>query len=134
MPTPLPPPVAELERRLGLPEGTLDAASGDLPRATAALEDATDLALSLVGEHVASAWQSDAPRVVRVVVLKAARREFENPRGLSTESIADRSVGITQTSGVYLTPSEQALIAAVANGRQAYRVGSLRTPSPFADE
>jgi hypothetical protein len=125
----LPPAVADLEARLGVPEGTL--ADEDLARAEAAIEDATVLVLAEVSETRATAWRADAPAVVRLVILKAARREFENPRGLSTESIGPRSVGMTDTSGVFLTAREVAQIRRASSGRGGGFVGTVRTPSAY---
>jgi hypothetical protein len=125
----LPPTVAELEARLGVPAGTLD--SEDLARAKAAIEDATTLALAEVGAARGEAWRVEAPAVVQLVILKAARREFENPRGLSTESIGPRSVGMTDTSGVFLTAREVAQIRRAASGRGGGFVGTVRTPSAY---
>ena len=131
MSLPLPPPVSALEARLGLPAGTL--LDEDKARAEAALEDATTLALAEVSETKAAAWELDAPKVVRLVILKAARREFENPRGLETESLGEHTVGIAETSGVYLTGREIAQIKRAATGRSGGFVGSVRTPSAFGD-
>lgn len=131
MPQPLPPPVADLEVRLGLPAGTL--ADEDLARAEAALEDASALALAEAPATVASAWANAAPAVVALVVLKAARREFDNPRGLASESVADHSVGIAETSGVYLTGREVAQVRRAARGRSGGFVGSVRTPTAYSD-
>lgn len=128
----LPPPVAGLEVRLGLPEGTL--ADEDLARAEAALEDASALALAEAPAAVAATWTSNAPAVVVLVVLKAARREFDNPRGLASESVADHSVGIAETSGVYLTAREIAQVRRAARGRSGGFVGSVRTPTAYSDD
>lgn len=131
MPTPLPPPVSSLEARLGLPAGTL--ADEELTRAEAALDDAATLALAEVSATKATAWATDAPKVVSLVVLKAARREFENPRGMETESLGEHSVGLTDTSGVYLTAREIAQIKRAATGRSGGFVGTVRTPSAYYD-
>ncbi|QHB36590.1 head-to-tail adaptor [Arthrobacter phage Adolin] len=127
---PLPPAVSALEARLGLPAGTL--ADEDLARAEAALDDAATLALAEVSTAKATAWAADCPKVVYLVVLKAARREFENPRGLESESLGEHQVGLTDTSGVYLTAREVAQIKRAASGRTAGGfVGSIRTPSAY---
>lgn len=129
MATPLPPPLSYLETRLGLAAGTLTGT--EAARATAALEDASALALAEAPQNVADTWALSAPAVVVLVVLKAARREVENPRGLETETVGDRSVGLTQTSGVYLTASEVAQVRRAARGGGRRRVGTLRTPSAY---
>lgn len=127
-PIPLPPAVGELEKRLGVPAG--DLVDEDLERATAALEDATDLALALVPDATADAWRASAPRIVRLVVLKAARREYDNPRGLASESLGEHSVGIAETSGVYLTARETALVLGAHRSARP-RVGSIAIVSAF---
>lgn len=132
MANPLPPAVGLLETRLGLPLGTLD--GEDLERATAALDDAATLALAEVSDTKAAAWTLDAPKVVRLVVLKAARREYENPRGLEQESLGEHSVGLTDTSGVYLTAREIAQIRRAASGRRGGFVGSVRILSAYDEE
>lgn len=129
MGSPLPPPVSELEKRLGLPTASLD--GEDLGRAEAALSDATTLALAEVSDNRGTAWALNAPNVVVLVVLKAARREFENPRGLSQESLGDHSVALSDSSGVYLTGRELAQIHRAASGRSGGFVGTIRTPSAF---
>lgn len=129
MPTPLPPPVSALARRLGIPESELD--DVDTARAEDALTDATTLALAEVSDTKAAVWAADAPKVVALVILKAARREFENPRGMATESLGEHSVGLTDTSGAYLTAREVAQIRRAATGRSGGFVGSVRTPAAF---
>lgn len=133
MANPLPPAVAALEARLGLPSGTLT--DEDKARAEAALDDAATLALAEVSAATADAWTLDAPKVVVLVVLKAARREYENPRGLSSEGLGEHSVGLTDTSGVYLTDREVAQIRRAATGRSGgYGVGTIRVVSAFGDK
>lgn len=129
--TTLPPPVSALEVRLGLAAGTL--ADEDLARASAALEDATALALAEVSEAKATAWAASAPSVVALVVIKAARREFDNPRGVQQETQGDHSVGLTDTSGVYLTGREVSLIQRAASGRRSGAY-SVRTPSAYGSD
>lgn len=131
MSLPLPPPVSSLESRLGLDPGTLEGA--ELSRARDALDDATTLALAEVSDAKAADWTVSAPKVVALVILKAARREFENPRGLETESLGEHTVGIAETSGVYLTAREIAQIRRAATGRSSGFVGSIRTPSAYGD-
>jgi hypothetical protein len=128
---PLPPPVSALEARLGLPSGTLD--GPDLARAQAALDDAAVLVLAEVPANTATAWATDAPAVAVLVALKAARREFENPRGLSSEGLGEHSVGLTDTSGVYLTAREVAQVRRAAGVARKGFVGTVRTPSAFDD-
>jgi hypothetical protein len=129
VPLPIEPPLSELEERLGLDPGSLEGA--DKRRAEKALEDAAVLALAEASATKAATWETDCPKVVRLVVLKAARREYENPRGLDSESLGEHSIGITETSGVYLTAREVAQIRRASSGRSGGFVGSIRTPSAY---
>lgn len=129
MPSPLPPPVSLLERRLGLAVGSLT--GEDKARAEDALDDAATLALAEVSETKQALWTVDAPKVVTLVVLKAARREFENPRGLNQESLGEHSVSLTDSSGVYLTAREIAQIKRAASGKSGGFTGSLRIRSAY---
>lgn len=132
MTSPLPPLVSALEARLGLPAGAL--ADEELARAESALDDAATLALAEAPSLLGEAWALDAPKVVSLVVLKAARREFENPRGMNQESLGEHSVGLTDTSGVYLTVREVAQIRRAVTGRPGGFTGSVRTPSAYAND
>jgi hypothetical protein len=98
-----------------------------------ALRDATTLALAEVSAAKAALWVADPPAVVSLIILKAARREFENPRGMDQESLGEHSVNLTDTSGVYLTGREIAQIKRAATGRSSGFVGSIRTPSAYYD-
>ncbi|WP_424936675.1 MULTISPECIES: hypothetical protein [Bacteria] len=103
----------------------------DSIRLASALEDAIALVLGEVADTVADRWRQETPSVVRVVILKAARREFENPRGLHQETFGEHMVGLSETSGAYLTPRELAQILKAATGRRGGFVGSARTPSAY---
>lgn len=130
MPNTLPPALSALEVRLGLLEGTLD--GEDKLRADAALEDATTLALAEVPSKAAT-WEANAPKVVSLIILKAARREFENPRGVQQETQGDHSVGLSETSGVYLTAREVGQLRRAATGRVGGFVGTVSIPSAYGD-
>ncbi|WDS52033.1 head-to-tail adaptor [Microbacterium phage Caron] len=130
MPTTLPPSVEELTRRIGL-EKVDTSEEGVIERLTDALEDATTLALAEVSDKLAERWRVNAPAVVRLVILKAARREFENPRGISQETLGEHTVGLSETSGVYLTAREVAQIERAVSGRKGAYVGSIRTPTAY---
>ena len=130
MPQLLPPPLSSLEARLGLALGTLQ--GEDAIRAEAALDDAATLILAEVSASTAATWSADAPAVVVLVALKAARREFENPQGYNTESLGNHTVGLSETSGVYLTGREIAQVRRAANGRRGAYVGTVRTPSAYS--
>lgn len=129
MPNSLPPPVSALERRLRVEEGSLD--GEDLAAAEDALADATALVLAEVSATRATAWKTDVPDVVRLVVLKAARREFENPQGIAQETLGDHTIGNSETSGVYLTAREIAQVRRAATGRSGGFLGTIRTPSAY---
>ena len=131
MPNPLPPPLAALESRLGLPVGSLQ--DEEKKRAEDALDDAATLVLAEVSERIAEKWEADAPKVVALVALKAARREFENPRGVNQETLGEHTVGLSESSGVYLTAREVAQVRRAASGRSGGFVGSVRTPSAYGD-
>lgn len=123
----LPPALSELEIRLGFEPGTLEGA--DKARAQSALNDATALALEEAAESTAERWRANAPAVVELVILKAARREYENPRGIRQETYGEHTVGgITESSGVYLTAHEVTQIIRAATrrrkGARSLRIGS----------
>lgn len=121
----LPPPLAELETRLGIELDAVDAA-----RATAALADATTLALAEVPTATATTWAAGgAPKVAELVILTAARRGFENPRGINQETLGAHTVGLSDSTGVYLTTRELATIQR-AGGRR--RVATVPTPSALS--
>ena len=128
MPNPLPPSLDALETRLGLAPGDLE--GPDKTRAEQALEDAVTLVLAEVSETLATKWQAEAPDVVRLVVLTAAKRGYENPRGIQQETLGEHTVGLSETSGVYLSVREAAQIARAATKRRGY-AGSIRTPSAY---
>lgn len=105
--------LAELEARLGIAPGGL--AEPDKSRAQAALADAS----SLVREESRRNWMDTstppvavAPDALVRIVLAAAKRDYRNPDGLTSET--DTAGPFTRTrarkddeSTVYLTDSEQ---------------------------
>ena len=101
-------------------------AAGDLPRALAALEDASAWiraeAVSIAGED----WLDDegvletVPGAVVALCCTVARRILDNPEGLLQESIAQYSYSRTNaTTDIYLTKAEQKML------RRALGVGSF---------
>lgn len=132
MTTSLPLPLAMLEERLGYDEGTLD--GPDRTRAEHALADATTLALDEAPAKVAARWATALPATVALVILKAARREFENPQGLRSENTGDQGGTFDVASGVYLTPHEGAIVRRAATGRRGGFTGSVRTPSAYVPD
>lgn len=132
MTNPLPPSVEKLATRLGVE--VEDMAPVDLARAEAAIEDATALVLAEVPRRVREAWTEDAPAVVVTVVLKSARREYENPRQLNQEQLGEHMVGISATSGVFLTDRELDLIHRAADGRTGSGfIGTVHIPSAYGE-
>lgn len=129
--SPLPPTVSALEIRLGVPTDSL--ADEDLARASAAIEDATALVLAEVSGSIANTWTTTGGQpVVTTVVLRAARREYENPRGLMSETLGEHTVQLATSTGVYLTDREIATVRRAATGRRSGGfVGSIRTPSAY---
>ena len=127
----LPPPLASLEARLGFEPG--DLTGPERTRAEAAIEDATALVLAEAPTKE-PAWTDAAPGVVTAVILKAARREYENPQGLRSENLGEHGFSVDTASGVYLTAHEAALIRRAATGRKGGFVGSIRTPTAYGTE
>lgn len=130
MPSPLPPSAEDLIARIG-PETVDIDEPGTLERLETSLEDATTLVLAEVSDVLAERWRASAPAIVRLVVLTAARRGFENPRGITQETLGEHTVGLSDTSGVYLTAREAVQIKKAATGRKGGYVGSVRTPSAY---
>ncbi|WP_336628438.1 MULTISPECIES: hypothetical protein [unclassified Microbacterium] len=130
MPAPLPPSLEDLALRMGLEDIDLDE-DGNRARLQAALDDATALALAEVSAALADRWAVAAPAVIHVVIRSAARRAYENPRGIAQETLGEHTVGLTDTSGAYLTARELGIIRKAATGRAGGYVGSIRTPSAY---
>lgn len=125
--TALPLPVAGLETRLRLPVGTLTGA--DLAAAELYIADATALVLDEVNGETEATWNVDLPRTVELIIYKAARREWENPSGLSQEISGEHTITTQATSGVFLTPMERQKIRKAA-GMASNAVGSVPMAAP----
>ncbi|QTX04545.1 hypothetical protein [Agromyces archimandritae] len=106
----LTPSLGDLAVRLGIDPDALEPA--ERTRAEAAT-----LAVAEVTPATAEAWVLKCPPIVPLVILKAARREFENPRGIEQETFADHSARLSDASGVYLTWRERSLIRRAAGHR-----------------
>lgn len=118
--------VADLEARLGVPAGSL--AGEDLARATAALEDAS----LIVAAYGDPAWtDATIPGIARVVVLRLARRIWDNPESLTYEALGDHTVSRAQ-AGTFLTPEERALVAGAAGSTGNSGVYSVHTPGVWS--
>ena len=129
--------VSLLEVRLGLPVGSLT--GPDKARAEAALADATANALHEVPKNLAIAWATTtaAPAEVITVILKAARREYENPQGFTQEGVlGGYTASVSNASGAELTEAEKVTVREAANATLPAEnrwtgTGSIRTPSAF---
>lgn len=114
-------PLSELARRtVGDPTG-IDPASPDGVRAAAALEDASWLARDAAGRTRDGDWptEADVPYPVRTVVLRAARRGWENPEATTSESVTASGVSSSreaEPNAVYLTEDERRDCARFAPG------------------
>lgn len=116
--------VAQLEARLGEPPGSL--AGEDLARATACLEDASAVILSLGDPD----WTAETiPVAAQVVVLRLARRMWDNPEGLSYEALGDH-VTTRAAATSLLLPDEQRLVLGAAGF--AVGVYSVYTPGVWS--
>lgn len=105
-------PLSELARRtVGDPDG-IDPASPEGVRAVAALEDASWLAREAASRTRGVDWltQTDVPFPVRTVVLRAARRGWENPEATTSEGVNASGVSTSreaEPNSVYLTQDER---------------------------
>lgn len=122
--------VAAFEKRLGLSPGALQGA--DLARAEAALEDAS----ALVRDEAGRSWVDEdgavtAPPAVVTVTLKAARREYVNPNGYTSEQTGPFSYQLPRgETGVYLTEAERRIVRRTAG---KFGMGTIATPSAYTD-
>lgn len=126
MATPALADIWQLEQRV--PGGI---AEGDLPRALAALEDASAWVRVEAGED----WLDDddlletVPGAVVSVVCAVARRILDNPDGLLQESVAGYSYGRTNaTTDIYLTKAEKAIVRKAAGTAAGMVVVTLESP------
>jgi Gp19/Gp15/Gp42-like protein len=80
------------------------------------IEDASDLVRTVAGRDWVTADEppvSNAPRVARLVTIRAVMRVLQNPDGLSSESAGDYSYqrnDVEDGGGIYLTAREEALL------------------------
>lgn len=132
--------IAQLETRLGLATGTL--AGLDLDRATAALEDASEL----VRAESHRPWTDStgtptAPPAVVVVVLQVTMRAYNNPNGYASETVAADGATYSysnnqQALGIYLTADELRTVQIAADaatygaGKSWRGTGSILTSKP----
>lgn len=115
--------VAQFEARLGEAAGSL--AGPDLDRATANLEDASEIVLT-VGDPTwtDAAGANPVPSAAQVVVLRLARRFWDNPEGLSYEALGDHVTSRAAASS-FLPEDERALVMEAAGySPGVYSVGT----------
>lgn len=103
---------ATLEELKGRLDWTLDADEERI--ATAALEDASDLARLHAGREWPDA--TSAPRLARTLVLKACKRYLNNPSGYNQSRAGDETLGWNEDQGenagtVYFSREEVKLLA-----------------------
>lgn len=118
-----------------IPGGIRDA---DEARAQAALDDASTLIRSEVSPHAgwttAEALDADVPDIVVMVTLWAARRSYENPEGVSEESLGQYSVSLgNSSSDVYLTAAERRHVRKAAGFLSIGVVATTRGDAPDVD-
>ncbi|MFJ9574333.1 hypothetical protein [Streptomyces bacillaris] len=87
-------------------------ASHEEDRARALLSDASDIVREATGLP-AEEWPTRTPATVRQIVMRLASRAFDNPLGLSSESVGDLSyrMGRQQTNGLFLLQEEREALA-----------------------
>jgi len=116
--------VAELERRLGVPEGSLS--GEELARAEAALEDASALVRTAGRQSWTDATgENPAPEIVVIVTLRLAKRIYQNPEELRSAQLGDYSYQRANADGL-LTAAELALVREAAGIVDS--AFSVRTP------
>lgn len=119
--------VAELEKRLGEPEGSLS--GEDLARAQTAVDDASVIVQSIGrASWTDASGDNPAPPIAVVVALRLAKRIYLNPDENRWEQLGDLTQGKADPTNL-LTDDEKDLVrksAGVSLG--AY---SVRTPSAY---
>ena len=116
-------------------ENTVPAADED--RVQAFLDDACAMVNDIVGEDDAYSDGDTVPGAIVSAVYTAVRRAYENPAGLTSETIGEYSyrVGTAAGAGVYFTLAEKKSIRQAAGRLGASSVeleGVL--PAPATDE
>lgn len=131
-------PVSGLERRLRVEVGSLTGA--DLDAAEDALADVSALVHATARDAgLTSPWTaSSVPDEVRVIVLRAAARQYRNPDGYTSENYGGAYSWSRpdEETTAYLTTAEEAKIAAAAQAGQGGGsrgfTGSVRTPLAYS--
>lgn len=126
MATPTLADIWQLQQRV--PGGVADS---DLPRALAALDDASAWIRTEAGEDWldADGALETVPGAIVSVCCAVARRIIDNPAGVTSETIAGYSYNAANATGdVYLTKSEKAIIRKVVG---AGGLVSVTLESPY---
>lgn len=134
------PALATLEEFAVRLPGVFDEES-DGARAQAALDDASALIRSVAGatwtttdDEDETIVDPDMPDIVRTVCIACARRVFNNPDGIRSESVGGYSASLADSSAdVYLTKAESAHIRRAAGRTGAWSLPTTRTTSDADD-
>ena len=89
--------------------------TADEARVGALLDDACALAADITGTAYAAG--NEIPGAITATICQAIRRAYENPMGLSGETIGDygwRGASAGSDSGVYFTPAEARIMRRAA--------------------
>ncbi len=126
--------VADLEKRLRLPVGSL--AGADRDAAETALDDASVLVLA---EGQADWTASTVPASARLVAITVALRKYRNPDGFSSESLGGGAYSYRYAddeTSAYLTVAEAQIVHQARDGEVLPQgsgfTGALRTPSAYS--
>lgn len=122
-----------------------DSDSDDADSITTLLSDASAFVIDVAGKDWTvidpdddSVSLEDVPAMVVIVVCEAARRAFENPAGLQSETMGDYTwraqLTGASTTGVFLTSAERAIVRRAAG---KFGFGSVtmtsQLPTPVLD-
>lgn len=128
------PAFAALEQFAARLPGGIDAA--DETRAQAALDDAS----ALIRLEAGKTWTTDdeldddVPDIILTVCVAAARRAFNNPDGVRSESTGSYSVSLADSSGdVYLTKAERGHVRRAAGRTGVWALPTTRTTNDTDD-
>ncbi|MFF7588624.1 phage head-tail connector protein [Kitasatospora purpeofusca] len=91
-----------------LARATVPVTESDDARVQALLEDATTVILSYLGRDALP----NPPRAVRLVCLSMALRVYQNPLGITSETVGDTSMrrSAASVAGMTLTDSEKTMV------------------------
>lgn len=121
--------------------------SSDVARAQAALDDASSEIRAVAGEAWTTTNESDqvvldlpaepdwAADAIRRICCAVARRAYENPDGISQESLGSYSASMSNASAdIYLTSAEKRTIARIVGGTSGlYTISTTRDDTYTGD-